>query len=490
MEGTNSKMTRKAYRELHRKPNLAGAYLAVCLMLFALAFALFIPPFIGLEDNGQYSSVLNASGLYALPQNEAVRYEGYFVKLYGVMQYDRVAETGGFSSMSILIRPLVMLTRMIEGSPAVFDIGTLATFLSLAFLASLFLLLTALTKHLKVGLGLVVGVAAVLAFSDISYIAYFQSFYLQAPALISLTAAVGCMLFALLNRQKKTGWMVGYFACTLIFILLKPALGLAGIGFGLITLIFYLRENTLAQRWLTGAVAVVLVLAGSIHYIAAEKSEIQRHAFLYNALSRGILTVAEDPAETLENLGIDTQYTLLSGSSYYDKYPIIDPEDERMQGDVYNHLNASNIAGYYIAHPKAWMQMYRRTIEKLYGYRPGLGNFTVDAGYAAGTEADILNVYSQFKAGRLPKTVGFVVIWIAVVLVILYHRRDVQLLTLGLMLAAVLSLLIATMGVGDAVFAEAAFLFNACFDLTNLIVFAHIVEFFDRVITARKLRRA
>ena len=50
-----------------------------------ITIVLFMPPYIGMEDNGDYARVTYCQGLYDLPENSELLYNGYFIKEYGIM---------------------------------------------------------------------------------------------------------------------------------------------------------------------------------------------------------------------------------------------------------------------------------------------------------------------------------------------------------------------------------------------------------------------
>jgi hypothetical protein len=69
---------------------------------------------------------------------------------------------------------------------------------------------------------------------------------------------------------------------------------------------------------------------------------------------------------------------------------------------------------------------------------------------------------------------------------LLYKKRLKQVIVGGLILIGISQIIVPIIGAGDADLAKHMFLFNVAFDTVNVIVFAHIVAFFDEKYRMKK----
>jgi hypothetical protein len=110
-----------------------------------------------------------------------------------------------------------------------------------------------------------------------------------------------------------------------------------------------------------------------------------------------------------------------------------------------------------------------------------MGNYEYSAGFPANTLTDRFALYSKFKLAYTPKTLGFIIIWTALVLALLYKKRSKMLMVFGLILIGLSQVLVSIIGAGDADLAKHIFLYNVSFDIVNVILIANIAGFFDNI---------
>ena len=106
------------------------------------------------------------------------------------------------------------------------------------------------------------------------------------------------------------------------------------------------------------------------------------------------------------------------------------------------------------------------------------------------TIAKTFSLHSTIKANYTPRTLGYIVIWMIVVLALLHKKKLKMIIVAALMLMGLSQIFVSLIGAGDADLAKHIFLYNAAYDLVNVILFAHIVRFFDEKYQAKKLSAA
>jgi len=451
--------------------------IAVAAALLIITVVLFLPPYVGMEDNGDFARVTYGEGLYDLPQNSELLYNGYFIKEYGTMQYYNEYTNTVYSSQSIFIKPAILLDKLFTGNDAIFDLRFLAAVLTVYFLATLYFLVDYLTHRLTLVSSLLITALCVIVFVDTGYTAYFNSFYAEPVAYISLMACITCALLYADDRYNKFILLGGFLLNGMVLTFSKQQFAPIGALLGLLTLFFYLKAQGRLFKWMIALSSCILVVTGIFTYllISTDFTNIN----LYHSMTRGVMMTSDNPPKTLASFDIQRQYELLDGTIYFDKYPEIDPEDPLLQEDFYSHYNIFSIVKYYAAHPDAFAEMLKLAAKSAYQNRPSMGNYEYASGYPPNTIAPEFSLHSTLKVNYTPKTLGYIVIWMIVVLVLLRKERLKQIIVGGLIVIGLSQIVVSLIGAGDADLAKHIFLYNAAYDVVNVIVFAHIVRYFD-----------
>ena len=449
-----------------------------------ITIVLFMPPYIGMEDNGDYARVTYCQGLYDLPENSELLYNGYFIKEYGIMQYYNEYSSTVFTSQAVFIQPAIWLDKLFTGNDNIFDLRFLGIVMSIYFLAVLYFLVEYFTHRLSLISQLTIAAACLFIFVDTGYTAYFNSFFAEPLAYISLLACITCALLYAEGRYNQYVLLAGFVLNGILLTLSKQQLAPIGAVLGILCLFFYMKAGARLFKWLVALSSAALVLSGILTYmlISTEFTNIN----LYHSLTRGVLMTSEDPPDTLESFDIDSQYELLNQTIYFDRYPVIDPEDVRLQENLYSKYNIFSIVKHYVTHPGAFMEMMKLAAQSAYRIRPDLGNYEYNSGYAPNEKAQIFSVYSNLKQTYTPKTTGFIVIWMVVVIALLYKKRMKQIIVGALILIGLSQIIVPIIGAGDADLAKHMFLYNVAFDTVNIIILAHIVAFIDKRYKVKK----
>ncbi len=457
---------------------------AVLMAAVIITIVLFVPPYIGMEDNGDYARVTYSQGLYDLPENNDLLYNGYFIKDYGIMQHYNEYENTVYSSQFIFIKPAIWLDKLLTGNDDIFDLRYLGLIMTIYFLFVLYFFVDYLSHRLTIVSSLLIAAMCIFVFVDTGYTAYFNSFFAEPLAYISLLACITCALLYSGDRYDKYLLLGGFLLNGMILTFSKQQFAPIGALLGIICLFFYLKAKGRLYKWMIAISSALLLVTGVFTYLLISNEF--THINLFHSMTRGVLMTSEDPPETLESFDIDSQYELLNKNIYFDKYPVVDPDDEMLEENFYSHYSIMSIVKYYATHPAAFMEMLELAAKNAYRIRPDLGNYEYATGYPANTTAETFSVYSSIKLNYAPKTIGFIIIWAIVALALLYKRRLKQIIVCGLILIGISQIIVPIIGAGDADLAKHMFLFNVSFDTVNVIMFAHIVAFFDRKYRTRK----
>ncbi len=455
-----------------------GPIFAILAAAIIITLVLFIEPFVGMEDNGDFSRVAYGEGLYDLPENKDILQNGYFIKEYGIMQYYNEYSSTVITSQFILIQPAIWLDKLFAGNDEIFDIRFLGMLQAIYFLAVLYFLVEYLSHKLTLVSSLLIAAACVLVFVDTGYIAYFNSFFAEPLAYTSLMACVTCALLYSDNRYNKYVLLAGFVLNGLILTFSKQQFAPIGVLLGILCLFFYIKaKKGKLFKALIAVASGTLMAAGITTYllISVQFTNIN----MFHAMTRGVLMTADNPAETLQTFDIDSQYELLNREIYFDRYPLIDAEDEMLIEGFYSKYNVLTIVKHYVSNPTAFTQMLKLAAQNAYRIRPALGNYEYNSGYSPNTLSQSFSVYSAIKEIYTPKTIGFMIIWTIIVMALLYKKRFKQIIILGVILIGYSQILVSVFGAGDADLAKHVFLYNVAFDMVNLVMIAHIIAYFD-----------
>lgn len=371
------------------------AALAVAL-LFLLASLLFLlqDPRPGMLDSGLYDLVLPKLGL---ERGSYYAKEAYYTQPNELFTITKLPWAGllQLSPMSSLVYPAALVSFLcgITGQP--FSTVLLAVLLDLFLALALFVLVRALCS-LWGGYGVLAGSLWSVCILCGNYLLFFNSLYSSSMFVVSLTA-FGAALFralALLRLRPQSGennaspanisavriWLpaavTGLLLTTsseLAALLLLPT--------ALIVLYLGLRSirqeaarfsertpagavptgSSSASRMHKGSFGVVLVtgllILCSVRFICSD-NEVFNHTNLYHSFFDGVLTVSDDPQQTLTDFGMDSQLVQDMGKSAYlsdDDY-YISPNGEQAD-EIYSHISYGRILCWYLRHPAALVRV-------------------------------------------------------------------------------------------------------------------------------------
>lgn len=391
---------------------LACVAMAVCGIL-AITMLL-IPNYLGMGND----SLANAKmGYYKLGYIDDEMISGdvasnaYFTRVYELTNLD------GGSEFS-LEHGLVKLAKALDWlftHDQLFDIRFLAFLYIILYLPGVFLIIKAALERVGqfseaaalAGLG-------VLIFSDISYIAYFNSLYTDALFFIMLLYMAGSSL--LLHRDSK---YQGLYAVLL---------GLSCMGFCLVAkrgflagiiiaffLLMHLQHMIRKRSKVLHVIVTCLVLTTSILSLFQVSSEFDDTG-KYHAMTRGVLLQSTDPAQTLEHMGINLSFSVLANDSLYEEYPVTQLANPLLQQEFLTRYSTGDILMYYIRHPGSLISMWDLGVKAAVNLRRDYcGNYERSAGMPPMGKSIFGSAWSIFKMQSAPKTIGYLLVLVAIV---------------------------------------------------------------------------
>ncbi len=448
------------------------------LLLFALilAYQLLVPPIVGLASNGDYGRITDKVGLrYAtMPENE---------NQYLVRKYERQPpnDWAGYVSSEVLIVRLALLLNRFISKDGLFDLTVLG-----AVHAGLFLVAVGVVLWSVRALALVVRILTagllLLVFSDVAYIAYFNSFFSEPASLIFLLLTIGLGL-ALITRSQnlsppaRAGLALLFWLAAGLLVIAKPqnaplSLPLAAVGYRLTAPALPFTSLHI-RRAMAGTLALAVLVLAAIYLLRGWPARF-REANLYNIVFAEILRTSPAPERDLAALGLDRDLIVYADTTAYS--PGTGFTAPAVREKFFTRIGYDTIARYYLTHPDRFLHLARRGAANAFFMRPTyLGNFEASSGLPPYAQSQAFDHWSNRKPHLLPRTVPFLLLWFAASASIAagallfsghgWTRRAAE-LHLAVIVMAALQFIVVLIGEGMYELTKHLFLFNALFDLS------------------------
>ncbi|MBP1991832.1 glycan biosynthesis hexose transferase WsfD [Paenibacillus eucommiae] len=455
-------------------------------VLLITGFALFVPPYVGMADNGDFFRIIYSNGLYFNePDYDNLRF-GYFVKQYGIFQYFNENPTVVVSSQSLFIKAAIFLNKLLFSS-VVFDIRFQAMMFTLLLVIAVYLLIEAVTWKVPKKRGYVIAAVAIFIFGDTAYTAYFNSFYGESIVYIMVLLMAASWLLMYRNRYNDYVMLGVFVISTLVLTMSKQQNAPVGIIAALMGLaLIFIRKGKSYRLW-TSFSLVLLFLSGIVAYTMISKEFVYINQ--YHAMTRGVLMQSANPEDAMKSFDINEQYAILKGAIYYEPFSTVDVNSKKLEEHFYSKYSFTSILAYYLVHPDQLGSIFQIAAKNSFTIRPdAMGNYEAIAGKEFGEHTGFFSIYSWFKQAATPKTLGFIVIW-SLIVAGLYtpsflravrekNPRRVQrlILLVTMILTGISGIIVSIIGAGDADLAKHLFLFTLAFDVVSFLTFADIVS--------------
>jgi len=274
--------------------------IALLFAAAAVVFQCFVPPTVGLADNGDFPKIAGQLDVgNPLFSKDVVR----FADLKYVVD-SKYHWNSQFYSSELLLFAAAFGLDSIRGKPETFDLRLLGAIHAAIFLLAFYRLLP-LLNSLRPALRMVLLCLILLFFTDVMYVAYFNSFFIDTGALLFLLLAVVSFLRALRWQKPLDRWL--FVASSMLLVTSKTQHFLLGIPIamllackgGLLT-----RGRGWAFRTFS-AIAVLAAIAFSNRFGAPAHYPTMGS---YTVIFFELLPKSKDVSSDLKELGLDDSY--------------------------------------------------------------------------------------------------------------------------------------------------------------------------------------
>jgi hypothetical protein len=390
---------------MRKSPNKV-AWLALAAALIFFGWRLFVPPAIGIADNGDFPKITGPLWLGPAAGRAAAEDHSYFVQNYQVST-NYIWNSRVYSSEGLLAWGAVRLAGIFQRQGE-FDIRWMGGLHLAALLAALVWLMGA-TRPLGAPAQAAAAAAAIFIFGDAAYLAYCNTFYMDAAAF----AGVALMVVAAIDLaiRGNSAWRVaGYTLGGLFYVTSKMQHAPMAIAAALLIV-------ALARSRAAVASAALLLVAAACMTRSAPSS--WRGEALFDAVFFEILPHSPAPVSDLEELGLDPAELRYVGLHVFS--PGAPTADLAWSERFTRRLPYWRLARFYAAHPLRTLGLLWWNLTEFAWQiqEPGMGNYTRDSGQPAGAQA--AGYWSGWRGGMLRRFPWIAPAWIA--LAILWRLR-------------------------------------------------------------------
>ena len=399
-------------------PNLVAATGAGIVLILCL-ITLFLPPYVGVADDGSLQKIMIGAGLGYRRIDLAYPTGAYFVRVY--LHSADLPES--ISTHRLLIRTAMWLDDLFTRDN-LFDVRFLALLYLLFYLPAVFLTIRGVVSRVKNPMeATFLMILCAIVLGDASYTAYFNSLY---PEAMWQVFTVFCLGFCMAVQANGRGWtytaLIGLTLAGSILVLTEAHCGAAG----LVLVFFCLRqirlEDGTPDTAVLAVICAVVLAAVSVVSLTAGFSRFTETSKMH-AMTNGVLLRSQNPEKTLAEFGIEPRFETLTDISGYADYPYTLSGNPELHHGFLDRYSTAAIAFYYVRHPSSLIALLEQaTAAAIRTLRSYIGNYEVSLGLPERARNPLFVQYSNFKANTLPSTLGFLAI-LGIVYSVLFRTR-------------------------------------------------------------------
>lgn len=347
----------------------------VAAAAIVLSWQLFVPPVVGLADQGDFARVIGLFG-YG-PADRSTEYAfvaGKYVPdtTFRLRVYEQATSEYLFAGAAVLLNKLLSK----DGS---LDITIMGLVHVLAFLYAFYRLLSALPPALWI--------VALLILTDVGYAAYWNSFYAEPASLIFFLLLLAESITIYRTAKVSTAQAIRWLLWAFLWVFAKPVNTPEGILLALFTFRFVDRRRIA----IAGAGLILVAAAVNIFTVPTPNT----WPTVYDQVFLAILPESQSPAQDAQALGLPQDWLKYSGTGAWSQgnnlYAGV------VSGLIGKRITNGSIARFYLTRPNRIWRHAKRMLPVAFSLRPEwCGNFEKSAGLPAGAKSQAFNLWAGF----------------------------------------------------------------------------------------------
>ena len=377
----------------------------VAIFAACVSFQLFVPPAIGLANNGDFGKMVGRFSLGPEIGDNSDEYK-YFTPRW---VYDRKDFwiAGNRSSELILIAQALVIGSWF--STQVFDIrilGAIHALLWIGCFAALLPLLWRLNGRIRYA----TAIAALFILADASYVAHFNSFHTDTAAFLFLAWALVLWLHFVVRDRPSPGLFALFCLAAILCISSKPQHAPLGLFLWLLAIRAALSFAGVWRKTAALAIGTLLPLTIVVTLWHVEPFETDQQSWA--AIFTKILNHSPAPLEDARELGLGPEYLRYVGVWQYQD-PLLDPAF-RVEFD--RRTGRRQIAWFYLRHPWRALTIVYRDLHVSAPERPwAAGHYDRQSGFPPYTRPRSFGWWSFLRSSLFRLAPWHILVWYALV---------------------------------------------------------------------------
>ena len=350
-----------------------------------LTYQLFIPPIVGLADQGDFVRTIARFG-YGPQHRGSLKYI-YVEPKYVPDPHFREPYWEQANSEYLFVGAALLLNKVVSRDGSL-DITVAGLVHALAFLAA-FARLLWVVRDERTHAFLWIG--ALVMLTDVGYAAYWNSFYAEPASCIFFLLLLAEAIEIARSSSLGTASMLRWSLWAVLWILAKPQNAPIGLLLGAFSLRLAMGSPWKPARLAASGACAMFVCAA---YNVATMPIYGRQANTYGMVFKGILGDSKNPEADLRTLGLDPQLAKYAGTGAWSAGTYF---PQMAESGVLKHVNTFTILRFFLLRPaRMWRRLHgllpEITFMRWYGY----GNFEPSAGRPPSAQSRAFTVWSGF----------------------------------------------------------------------------------------------
>jgi hypothetical protein len=348
-----------------------------------LSCQLFLRPIVGLADQGDFTRMIGHFGYGAV--DKSAEY-AFLARKYvpdpnaRLRVYEQVSSEYIFVGAAVLLNKVVSEVFSGDGS---LDITMIGFVHMLAFLYAFYRLLVA-TESLR--WAPFIWILALLALTDVGYVAYWNSFYAEPASCIFFLLLLAESIAICRSQEVSNAQVIRWALWAVLFVMAKPQN--APLGVLLALFVFRLRSGRIA-------IASALAITAAAVFITVTSPVANMWSSTYDQVFMAILPESKDPARDAQALGLTPDWLKYSGTGAWTEGTNL--YEAVKSGVIGKTITHGTIARFYLLRPARIWRHAKRVLPVAFSLRPDTcGNFERSAGFPPGAKSQTFDAWSGF----------------------------------------------------------------------------------------------
>ena len=362
----------------------------LALVAALLAWQLFVPPIVGLADQGDFDRLWRWFGISAPSDDPEQRYLRYLIREWRIDP--AAAVSSGFVSADLLFVAASIPLNALLSERGVYDIRALGAVRAAMLLLCAFLLMR-VARRGGSPIQAITAFALLFVVADVGYIAYFNSGFTEPGSLLFGLLVIAMFARLVVGEGRRAINVTAFVVSCALLVWSKPqnvllALPLAILAWRAIASTESRRVQAVA------AVCALTILVAAVLYSAFPPplwyTQQIRHIAVFNSL----LLESDDVAADLRELGVDPRWAVLVRRFPWDELSLL--HADALESEFHARVDNSSIAAFYLSHPLHAVALLKRSAFEALSVRVGLGEFEAASGRPPFSKARWFALRSDF----------------------------------------------------------------------------------------------